>query len=126
MLKHLLKKISMLTVYTYPIPKPTDCYDVSKLSLEDGFLETVCSIIEHQKDGTIWFGYLEGWMLTPHEEVILRKAIRTFHCIVVSHFPLSFSQAWKNEIDWVYTVRKHNGSTDTHNNGSTVHNGSKT
>ena len=55
----------MLTVYTYPIPKPDDCYDVSKLSLEDGFLETIRSIIEHQKGGTIWFGYLEGWMLTP-------------------------------------------------------------
>jgi hypothetical protein len=116
----------MLTVYTYPIPKPADCYDVSKLSLEDGFLETVRSIIEHQKEGTIWFGYLEGWMLTPHEEVILRKAIRNFHCIVVSHFPLSFSQAWKNEIDWVYTIRKHNGSTNTDNNGRFIHDGSKT
>jgi hypothetical protein len=116
----------MLTVYTYPIPKPTECYDVSKLSLEDGFLETIRSIIEHQKGGTIWFGYLEGWMLTPHEEVILRKAIRNFHCIVVSHFPLSFSQAWKNEIDWVYTIRKHNGSTNTDNNGSFIHDGSKT
>jgi hypothetical protein len=80
----------MLTVYTYPISKPDDCYDVSKLSLEDGFLETIRSIIEHQKGGTIWFGYLEGWMLTPHEEVILRKAIRNFHCIVVSHFLSSF------------------------------------
>jgi hypothetical protein len=126
MLKHLLKKVSMLTVYTYPIDKPADCYDVSKLSLEDGFLETIRSIIEHQKGGTIWFGYLEGWMLTPHEEVILRKAIRNFHCIVVSHFPLSFSQAWKNEIDWVYTDRKHNGSTNTDNNGRFIHNGSKT
>jgi hypothetical protein len=114
----------MLTVYTYPIEKPEPCYDMSKLSLEDGFVNTVQSIIEHQTSGTIWFGYLEGWMLTPHEEVILRKAIRKFNCIVVTRFPLSFSQAWKNEIDWVYTDGKDNGSPDSHNNGCFVHDGS--
>jgi hypothetical protein len=113
----------MLTVYTYLIPKPADCYDMSRLSLEEGFLDTVKSIVEHQKGGTIWFGYLDGWMLTPHEEVILRKALRNFHCIVVSHFPLSFSQAWKNEIDWVYTEGVNNGSPYSHNNGRSLHDG---
>jgi len=114
----------MLTVYTYLIEKPPDCYDMSKLSLDDGFLDTIKSITEHQKTGTLWLGYLEGWMLTPHEEVILRKAIRQFHCIVVTRFPLSFSHAWKNEIDWVYTNGEDNGSPNSHDNGCFVHNGS--
>ena len=102
----------MLSVYTYPIPKPEDCFDLSGLLLDNGFVDAAVSIVEHQKGGTIWFGYLEGWMLTPHEEVILRKALRNFHCIVVTRFPLSFSHAWKNEIDWVYTRRLH-GPTNT-------------
>jgi hypothetical protein len=114
----------MLTVYTYLIEKPPDCYDMSKLSLDDGFLDTIKSITEHQKTGTLWLGYLEGWMLTPHEEVILRKAIRQFQCIVVTRFPLSFSQAWKNEIDWVYTNGEDNGSPNSHDNGCFVHDGS--
>jgi hypothetical protein len=115
----------MLSVYTYPIPKPADCYDMSRLSLEDGFIDAIKSIVSHQKGGTIWLGYLEGWMLTPMEEVILRKALRNFHCIVVSRFPLSFSQAWKNEIDWVYTVRRYHGEPNTNNNGRFVHDGSE-
>ena len=98
---------------------------MSRLSLEDNFVETIASIAEHQTSGTIWFGYLEGWMLTPYEEVILRKAIRTFHCIVVSRFPHSFSHAWKNETDWVYTSSLTNGPPDSHNNGRTLHDGSK-
>ena len=114
----------MLTIYTYHIPKPAECYDMSKLSLEDNFVDTIKSITEHQKSGTIWFGYLEGWMLTPHEEVILRKAIRQFHCIVVTRFPHSFSHAWKNETDWIYTDEKHNGPTDSDNDGRALQHGS--
>jgi hypothetical protein len=113
----------MLTIYTYRIPKPAECYDMSRLSLEESFVDTIKSISEHQTSGTIWFGYLEGWMLTPYEEVILRKALRTFHCIVVTRFPQSFSHAWKNETDWVYTEPPNNGSPDTHNNGRTLHDG---
>jgi hypothetical protein len=113
----------MLTIYTYRIPKPAECYDMSRLSLEESFVDTIKSISEHQTSGTIWFGYLEGWMLTPYEEVILRKALRTFHCIVVTRFPHSFSHAWKNETDWVYTEPPNHGSPDTHNNGRTLHDG---
>jgi hypothetical protein len=96
---------------------------MSRLSLEESFADTIKSISEHQTSGTIWFGYLEGWMLTPYEEVILRKALRTFHCIVVTRFPHSFSHAWKNETDWVYTEPPNHGSPDTHNNGGTLHDG---
>lgn len=112
----------MLTVYTYPISKPANCFDLSVCLLGNGFAEAIVSIAEHQTSGTIWLGYLEGWMLTPHEEVVIRKALRNFSCVVVSHFPLSFSHAWQNEIDWVYTTRPH-GSTDTYNNGSSLHDG---
>jgi hypothetical protein len=73
------------------------------LSLND-LVESVVSISNHQKNETIiWFGYLDGWMLCPQEEVLFRKIIRTFPCILVSHFPLSLSQAWKNEIDVLHT-----------------------
>ena len=113
----------MLTVYTYKIPKPTGCFDLSIIPLDE-WMETVLDLVSHQTEGTLWFGYLDGWMLTPHEEVVLRKAIRKFKCIVVSQFPLAFSQAWKNEIDYVYTDPQHNGITNTHNDGRSLHNGS--
>ena len=115
----------MLTVYTYKIPKPTGCFDLSIVPL-DQWMETVLDLVAHQTTGTLWFGYLDGWMLTPHEEVVLRKAIRKFQCIVISQFPLAFSQAWKNEIDCVYTDPQYNGLTNTHNDGRSLHNGSTT
>jgi len=85
-------------------------------------MDTVLDITAHQTTGVLWFGYLDGWMLTPHEEVVLRKAIRQFNCILITQFPFSLSQAWKNEIDWVYTVEP-NGSANTHNNGRLVYDG---
>jgi hypothetical protein len=111
----------MLTVYTYKIPKPAGCFDLSILPL-DKWMDTVLDITAHQTTGVLWFGYLDGWMLTPHEEVVLRKAIRQFNCILITQFPFSLSQAWKNEIDWVYTVEP-NGSANTHNNGRLIHDG---
>lgn len=115
----------MLTVYTYKIPKPSGCFDLSVVPL-DQWIENVLDLVAHQTTGTLWFGYLDGWMLTLHEEVVLRKAIRKFQCIVVSQFPLAFSQAWKNEIDCVYTDPQYNGLTNTHNDGRSLHNGSTT
>jgi hypothetical protein len=111
----------MLTVYTYRVHKPDKCFDLSCLPL-DSWIETVTDIVSHQTSGTIWFGYLEGWMLTPHEEVVLRKALRQFDCEVVSKYPHSFSHAWKNEIDWVYTDEL-NGFTDTNDDGSALQHG---
>jgi hypothetical protein len=108
----------MLTVYTYPIPKPKDCFDLSGLPL-DKLCESASSIHEHQKKATIWFGYLDGWMLTPLEAVVLRKLLRTFDCIVVSHHPMSFSHSWKNEIDWIYTEPL-NGDSCINNHDSSV------
>lgn len=96
----------MLFVYTYPRKKPLYCIDLSKLPL-DQFADAALALHSHQKSATIWFGYLEGWMLTPQEEVLLRKVIRKFDCIVVTNEALSFSQAWKNEIDSVFTEDIH-------------------
>jgi hypothetical protein len=112
----------MLTVYTYPIPKPANVFDVSGISLDE-LVDACLAILHHQKSAHIWFGYLDGWMLNPREEVLLRKVIRTFPCTVVSHFPLAFSQSWKNEIDTIYTSPL-NGDPNTDNNGSTLHHGS--
>jgi hypothetical protein len=91
----------MLIVYGYTVPKPDNAIDVSSEPLET-LVDAVCSIFSHHKTAVIWFGYLEGWMLTPAEEVRLRKVIRKFECHVLSCHPLSFSQAWKNEMTDVY------------------------
>lgn len=99
----------MLTVYTYPIPKPKDCFDLSGLPLDE-LCDAALSIHEHHKDALIWFGYLDGWMLNPREEVLLRRLLRDFRCIVISHHPLSLSNSWKNEIDTIYTNPVHGSS----------------
>lgn len=112
----------MLTVYTYPFARPPNTIDLSTLPL-GSFAQHIQDIVNHQKeDVRLWFGYLDGWMLTPQEEVLLRKAIRKFECFVVSRFPLAFSQSWKNEIRCIYTDRPH-GDSDTDNNGRAVHHG---
>jgi hypothetical protein len=112
---------SMLIVYTYLQSRPTNTIDLSMVPLNE-LAQTVRDIVHHQKNVDLWFGYMDGWMLTPHEEVILRKAIRKFTCHVVSLFPCAFSQSWKNEIHSIYTENPY-GDSDTHHNGSAIHDG---
>jgi hypothetical protein len=111
----------MLTVYTYSIPKPANVFDLSEAPLEQ-IADTATAILSHHKTAVIWFGYLEGWMLTPMEEVRLRKVIRTFPCIAISRVPLSFSNAWKMEIDTIYTTPP-NGHSDSDDDGGLAHAG---
>ncbi len=93
----------MLDVYTYHIPKPRGAIDLSTTPLEQ-LAEDAIAIFEHQKDILIWFGYLDGWMMSPREEVLIRRLVRKFDCILVTAFPLALSQSWKNEIRTIYTV----------------------
>ena len=113
----------MLVVYTHPHPRPTSALDLSLIPLDE-LADAVTDIVDHQVgDGIrLWFGYLEGWMLTPREEVLLRKAIRKFECHMVSCFPLSLSLSWQNEINTIYTSDS-NGSSHTHDNGRSLHDG---
>lgn len=111
----------MLIVYTYPRFRPPNTIDVSTTPLNE-LSQTIQDIVDHQKEIELWFGYIDGWMLTPHEEVILRKAIRKFECHAVSFFPLAFSQCWKNEIRSIYTDIPH-GVSNSNNNGSAIHDG---
>lgn len=114
----------MLHIYTYEIQKPEKCFDLSTIPLDD-LCDAVISIVNHHKEGHLWFGYMDGWMLHPREEVILRKAIRKFDCSVVSFFPLSLSCAWKNETFCVYTDGgAYDGNPQTHNDGRLVCDGS--
>jgi hypothetical protein len=108
----------MLSVYTYTIQKPAESFDLSETPL-DALADTATAILNHHKTAVIWFGYLEGWMLTPMEEVRLRRVIRAFHCILVSRVPLSFSNAWKMEINTIYTNPSH-GHPDSDNHGGSV------
>ena len=112
----------MLTVYTYLQKKPANCLDLSTVPL-DQLVESSLAIVRHQKNVHIWFGYLDGWMLSPQEETQLRKILRAFPCSVVSCFPISFSHAWKNEIETIYTAQV-NGDSHPHHNGCAVHDGS--
>ncbi len=111
----------MLTVYTYKAEKPTNALDLSGLTLDE-LVSAALDFHDHQRTGSIWLGYLEGWMLTAHEEVLLRKVLRKFECFVVTHFPLSFSQSWKNEIKTIYTENP-NGAANPHDNGRPVYDG---
>jgi len=108
----------MLTVYLYNAPKPSDCFDLSLEKLDE-LADKALAIFSHHKTATIWLGYLEGWMLTPMDETRLRIVIRMFPCHIVSREPMSFSQAWKNEIDVIH-VRETNGSADANNDGGVV------
>lgn len=112
----------MLIVYTYPRFRPNNTIDLSTTPLYE-IAQTVQDIVDHQQNVELWFGYIDGWMLTPHEDVILRKAIRKFTCHVVSFFPLGLSQSWKMEVHTIYTDKSH-GDSDTDNHGRIVHNGS--
>ena len=114
----------MLDVYTYRIPRPSDVLDLSLIPLED-LPTTVIDICDHQRDVVLWFGYLDGWMMSPREEVLIRKALRTFHCILFTCVPLALPLAWQNEIQTIYTADPYGGSNINHN-GCTVHDGRET
>lgn len=114
----------MLVVYTTRETKPVGCLDVSTVALDD-LAATVEDICRHQTTGHIWLGYLDGWMLSPTDEVRLRPALRKFTCSLITLFPLALPLAWKNEIQTLYTVSP-NGHSNSDNNGRAVHDGSAT
>ena len=109
----------MLTVYLYNTSKPADCFDLSYEPISS-LADIALGILAHHKTAVIWLGYLEGWMLTPEEETRMRPVIRTFHCHAITREPMSFSQAWKNEIDTIY-IKDVNGSANPDNNGGAIH-----
>ena len=109
----------MLTVYLYNAPKPANCFDLSYEPVS-AMVDAAVGILAHHKTATLWFGYLEGWMLSPEEETRMRGVIREFECHMVSREPLSLSQAWKNEIGCIH-VRENNGSANANDDGGAVH-----
>lgn len=114
----------MLEVYTYPIPRPPRSLDLSFLPLNE-LPTAVLDIYDHQRDVVLWFGYLDGWMLTSREEILLRKALRKFDCVLFTCVPLALPLAWQNEIQTIYTADPYGGSNINHN-GRTVHDGRET
>jgi hypothetical protein len=109
----------MLTVYVYNTTKPPGCFDLSLEPLAT-LTDVALGILSHHKTASLWFGYLEGWMLDPTEETRLRSVLRAFECYVMTREPFSFSQAWKNEIRVVHLQPPH-GASNTHDDGCTVH-----
>ena len=114
----------MLEVYTYPISRPTGVIDLSLTPLDE-LPTAVLDICHHQRDATLWFGYLDGWMMTPREEVLLRKALRKFECILFTCVPLALPLAWQNEIRTIYTANPH-GASHINHDGRAVHDGRQT
>lgn len=114
----------MLTVYTTMVPKPPDSIDLSRVPLDE-LVDAALSVHAHQTSCTVWFGYLDGWMLTPREDILLRRVLRKFECFLVTSVPLALSQSWKNELRTVYTADPHYGAPGTHHDGGAVHDGCK-
>lgn len=114
----------MLTVYTVKAPRPAGALDLSLTPLEE-LTDAALAFADHQTSGSVWFGYLEGWMLTARDEALLRRVLRKFECFLVTAFPVSLSHAWQNEIGTIYTADP-NGPSNTHNDGGLVHSGSST
>lgn len=92
----------MLDVYTFRTSRPADAIDVSTLPLDElpAAMQDMCA---HQTHAVVWLGYLDGWMLSPREEILMRPALRKLTCILVTAFPLALPHAWQNEIDKVFT-----------------------
>lgn len=110
----------MLDVYTYRIPKPVGAIDFSILPLDE-WAAAAMDVVRHQTNAEIWLGYFEGWMLTPREEVLMRPLLRKFRCQLVTAFPLSLSQSWKNECGTIYTAPLNsNGDANSNDNGGAV------
>lgn len=114
----------MLVVYTHPRPRPAESIDLATVPLED-LASTVEDIVHHQTSAHLWFGLLDGWMLTPIDEVRIRPALRKFTCSLITQFPVALSLAWKNEIQTIYTTNP-NGDPDVNHDGRVVHDGSST
>lgn len=113
----------MLYVYSYLRKKPLQCFDLSKTPLDE-LADTAIALHNHQRSGTVWFGYLDGWMLSPREEVLMRKVIRKFDCILITHYPVALPHAWKNEIDTLFTEDDSvHGTTNSNDHGGSLHNG---
>ncbi len=111
----------MLTVYTVPIQKQRDWIDLSSLPLDD-LVPAALAVLAHQTSAVVWFGYLEGTMLTPQEETRLRPVLRAFPCHLVCTLPLFLPYAWKTDVETIYTTDP-NGAPDSHDNGGAVRNG---
>lgn len=112
----------MLTLYTYRhAPKPAyPFFDLSDVPLSE-WVEHANAIVQHHSEGRVWLGYLDGWMLTPQEETLLRPLIRKFSCFLVTAFPFALSSAWKNELKEIVVDEEAHGTPRTDDNGCALH-----
>ena len=111
----------MLTVYTVQVSRQPDWIDLSATPLDE-LVESALAVLSHQTTATIWFGYLEGFMLTPQEETRLRPVVRAFPCHLVCTLPLLLPSAWKTDVETIYTTDP-NGVPRPDDNGGAVRNG---
>jgi hypothetical protein len=98
--------------------------DVSTAPLSE-LLDQCEAILAHHHSACVFLGYLEpGWMLEPTHQTRLRALFRKYPVGMACHFPKSLPFSWKNEIEvWIPLNRTHeDGSTDTLNDGSALHN----
>ena len=103
-------------------PPPQGAVNLADMPL-DNLVAAALDICQHHPPGTaVWLGYLEGWMLRPHEEILLRRLLRHCECTIRCAFPVALSPAWQNETRTIYTAHL-NGPSSAHNDGGAVHNG---
>jgi hypothetical protein len=81
------------------------------------------TIYTHHKSGNVYIGFLEPLlMLTPQEEVRLRKVFRKFEVFLIVGNPFILPFSWKNGIRKL-VVERHYQNVD---NPETIHNGGVT
>jgi hypothetical protein len=112
----------MLTVFTFFKPfdeiRSTCSIDLSKVP-SDALSEECNNIFNHQKECSVFLGYLEpGWMVDSKHEPSIRKIIRKFHVYMVCFHLESIPFSWKNEIDTIHLKSFKNGDSKTIDDGS--------
>jgi hypothetical protein len=73
--------------------------------------------VQHHTDVVVFLGALEGWMLSPLQEIRMRPLIRKFPVAVVCKYPVGLSAAWKNELSAIHVAYGNHGYTHSHDDG---------
>lgn len=117
----------MLNIYTciqYCLRElPPDTIDLSKV-MSSELCDKLDTIYSHHKSGNVYIGFLEPLlMLTPQEEVRVRKIFRRFEVFMIVANPFILPFSWKNGIRRLVVGRHYQNvdNPETFHYGSTTH-----
>ena len=117
----------MLNIYTniqYCLDElPNDCIDLSKV-MSSVLCERLETIYNHHKTGNVYVGFLEPLlMLSPQEEVRIRKIFRKFEVYLVCGNPFILPFSWKNGMRRLVIGKEYQNvdNPETFHNGCSTH-----